>query len=607
MSSTIEQLIKTYSTKSPEALAISAPNGFALTYRELHQNVVAIASQISAAGFGRNDRIACVLPNGPELAITFLGISSCATFAPLNPAYTENELEHYLTDLAACAIVLALDDNSSSRTVAHKLEIPVIDSIINPSTKSGLVTPSDRSAGPPEFSEPDDIALVLHTSGTTSKPKIVPLKVQNLVSSADNIAGTLRLTAADRCLNVMPLFHIHGLSAAILATIASGGSVQCMEGFSAPHFIDWIISQRATWYTAVPSMHQSILANASATQTLIDEIGLRFIRSSSAALPPKVMQGLEELFDVPVIEAYGMTEAAHQMTSNPLPPGERKAGSVGIASNIDVAIMAVKGADLLPADEPGEIVIKGPSVMTAYSNNAQANDEAFVQDWFRTGDLGYLDADGYLFITGRIKEIINRGGEKISPLEVEDVLLRHPAVSQAVAFAIPHETLGEEIAAAVVAQDENVSSKELQKFVDLRLAQFKVPRQVIFMDEIPKGPTGKVQRIGLADKLELRPIGAASKDQSGDFIAPRNATEKALAAAWAELLETEDISVNQRFQDLGGDSLLATRLISRLSDTLDIELSLVDFFDAPTIADQAAVVEELLLLEMDDSAGSPIA
>ena len=598
MRATIEQILNTHKSQSPDALAITAPDGFALTYAGLHRHVVAIATQIADAGYGSNDRIACILPNGPELAITFLGISSCATFAPLNPAYTESELEYYLTDLAASAIVMAPNGDSPSRTVARKLKIPVIDSVVNSGDELEQGTPANRL---PVFSDPDDIALVLHTSGTTSKPKIVPLKVQNLLDSAENIAKTLRLNSADICLNVMPLFHIHGLCAAILATITSGGTVVCTEGFSAAHFMDWLLLQRATWYTAVPSMHQSILAHKSSVQTPTNEIKLRFIRSSSAPLPPNVMQELEEYFDVPVIEAYGMTEAAHQMTSNPLPPLERKAGSVGIASHIDVAIMSIEGEDFLPMNEPGEIVIKGSSVITAYSNNQQANRDAFVQKWFRTGDLGYLDSDGYLFITGRIKEIINRGGEKISPREVEETLLHHPAVRQVVAFAIPHETLGEEIAVAVVVQDKNVSSKELQKFVDLHLAQFKVPRQVIFLDEIPKGPTGKVQRIGLAEKLGLDEIRVEEQRKDDNYIAPRNPVEERIVEIWQEVLGIRQISVHHRFLDLGGDSLSAMRLVSLIRDRHDIELSLIDFFDAGTVAEQAHIMQELLLQEIDNS------
>ena len=593
MTSTIEQIIDKYRKKTPKALAITAPNGFTVTYSELHQNIVAVARLIAAAGYGRNDRIACVLPNGPELAITFLGISSCATFAPLNPAYTQSEFEYYLTDLAVSTIVLAPDDESAIRSVAHKLEIPVLESIINPSSKSEQVL---RAEPQPEFSGPDDIALVLHTSGTTSKPKIVPLKVQNLISSANNISRTLNLTAADRCLNVMPLFHVHGLIAAILATIVSGGSVVCMDGFSAPHFIDWVISQGATWYTAVPIMHQSILANP---QVPMDKTSLRFIRSASAPLAPNVSHELEHLFGVPVIETYGMTESASQLTNNPLPPGERKTGSVGVASHIDLAIMTVDGLDLLSANDPGEIVIKGPTLMAGYSNNPRANTKAFVRDWFRTGDLGYLDSDGYLFITGRITEIINRGGEKISPREVEEALLSHPNVLQAVAFAVPHEALGEEIAAAVVSNDEDLSQRELQKFVYRRLAHFKVPRQVFFLDEVPQGFTGKFQRFGLAETLGLEKILVNDMKFESDNVPPSNPIEEQIALVWQEVLGISKVGLNHRFLDVGGDSLTATRLIALLRDRLDIELSLIDFFDAGTISEQADIVREILLHEIE--------
>jgi len=212
---------------------------------------------------------------------------------------------------------------------------------------------------------------------------------------------------------------------------------------------------------------------------------------------------MEETFNAPVIESYGMTEAAHQMASNPLPPKERKAGSVGIAAGPEISIMDEAGA-LLPSGAIGEVVIRGQNVTSGYQNNPEANASAFTNSWFRTGDQGTIDEKGYLRLTGRLKEIINRGGEKISPREVDEILLDHPAVAQAVTFAMPHEKLGEEVAAALVLKEgETSTEKEIREFAGQRLADFKVPRRVIFLDEIPKGPTGKLQRIGLAEKLGI--------------------------------------------------------------------------------------------------------
>jgi acyl-CoA synthetase (AMP-forming)/AMP-acid ligase II len=351
--------------------------------------------------------------------------------------------------------------------------------------------------------EAEDIALVLHTSGTTSRPKIVPLSQANVTASARHIAATLATVPSDVCLNIMPLFHIHGLIAAVLSTLGAGASVSCTPGFNALKFFGWLADVNPTWYTAVPTMHQAILSRASRNQEIIDKCRLRLIRSSSASLPPQVMAELEEVFKAPVIESYGMTEAAHQMASNPLPPRARKAGSVGIAAGPEVAIMSEDG-DLLPQGEIGEIVIRGPNVTKGYENNPDANLKGFANGWFRTGDQGMIDADGYLSLTGRLKELINRGGEKISPLEVDAILMDHPAVGQCVAFAIPHDKLGEEVGAAIVLREgQSVTERELRDFAAVRLADFKVPKKIVFLDEIPKGATGKLQRIGLAQRLGI--------------------------------------------------------------------------------------------------------
>lgn len=331
----------------------------------------------------------------------------------------------------------------------------------------------------------------------------MPLTHDNLCASARHIVGTLQLSGADRCLNVMPLFHIHGLVAGLLAPLAAGGSVFCPPGFSALKFFGWLAEARPSWYTAVPTMHQAILDRAERNREIVESTSLRFIRSSSASLPPQVIAQLEATFEAPVIEAYSMTEAAHQMTSNPLPPEERKPGSVGIAAGPEVTVLGDDGGPL-PAGEVGEVAIRGPNVMAGYLNNPAANAAAFTNGWFRTGDQGTLDTSGYLRITGRLKEIINRGGEKVSPREVDEVLLDHPAVALALTFALPHAKLGEEVAAAIVLKPGySADEQAIRAYAAGRLADFKVPRRVVFVEQIPTGPTGKLQRIGLAQKLGM--------------------------------------------------------------------------------------------------------
>ncbi|MHB9026166.1 MAG: AMP-binding protein [Armatimonadota bacterium] len=586
----ISDIIAGHAEQTPDAPAMLAPGRAALDYRRLWEQVERTAAALRVRGVGRGDRVAVVLPNGPEMAVAFLAVASCAACAPLNPAYRRQEFDFYLGDLGAKALIVAAGEDSPARDAAATLGIPMIELTPDGGAEAGVFTFSGgEQGGQAVFSEPDDIALVLHTSGTTSRPKIVPLTQANLCTSAENIRRTLALTPADRCLNVMPLFHIHGLLGALLSSLSAGAGVICTPGFSAAEFFSWLRDCQPTWYTAVPTMHQAILTRAGQGEHP-DGCLLRFIRSSSASLPPPVMAELERLFDAPVVEAYGMTEAAHQMASNPLPPRPRKPGSVGPAAGPEVAIMDADGA-LLPAEEVGEVVIRGANVTGGYENNPAANASAFTGGWFRTGDQGYLDADGYLFLTGRLKEIINRGGEKIAPREVDEALLAHPAVAQAVAFALPHRQLGETVAAAVVLREGAVISEyELREFVAARLVDFKVPARVIFLPEIPKGPTGKLQRIGLAERLGLEPAGVDLAAAQAAYAPPRTPLETALADVWAQMLGIERVGIDDDFTALGGDSLQAMRLVSRLRETYQVEFSLLEFFGQPTIAGQAALI-----------------
>jgi acyl-CoA synthetase (AMP-forming)/AMP-acid ligase II len=422
---------------------------------------------------------------------------------------------------------------------------------------------------------------VLHTSGTTSRPNLVPLTQGNLVASARTIAHSLQLGPDDRCLNIMPLFHVHGLIGAVLASFAAGASVVCTPGFSAAEFASWHDAFAPTWYTGVPTMHQATVAGDSGGDRRPPS-RLRFIRSCSSALPPTLMHELEQKFRVPVIEAYGMTEAAHQVASNPLPPRIRKPGSVGLATGTEIAIMDEAGV-LLGPETTGEVVIRGAGVTSGYSGLPDTNSKAFAGGWFRTGDQGRLDTDGYLFLTGRIKEIINRGGEKVSPREIDELLLQHPAVAQAVAFAVPHPTLGEDLAAAVVLRaGQSATENELREFALPRLAGFKVPSRIVIVEAIPKGPTGKLQRIGLAEKLADR--------LQRPFVAPRDPVESVLADIWQEVLGIAPPGVHDNFFAAGGDSLRAARVVSRVNELFRTELTVPSVFHQPTIEQYAEKV-----------------
>jgi len=503
MTTTLHALLKIGADAAP---AIMAPGRDPLSYGALRQLAASTLERLNSLGIGRDDRVAIVLPNGPEMAAAFVSIAAAATTAPLNPAYRADELAFYLSDLKAKALVVEAGSDSPAVAVAGDRGIPVLTLEKDDGRGAGAFRLSGEPVGAtarPGWAEADDTALVLHTSGTTSRPKIVPLTQANVTASAANVRDSLALSAEDRCLNIMPLFHIHGLIAAVLSSLSAGAGIVCTPGFNALRVFQWFDEARPSWYTAVPTMHQAILDRAPRNAEAVARTRLRFVRSSSSSLPPQVMAALEETFGCPVIEAYGMTEAAHQMASNPLPPGARKPGSVGLAAGPEVAVMGPGGV-LLAAGATGEIVIRGPNVTAGYENNPTANAEAFTHGWFHTGDQGVLDAEGYLRITGRLKEIINRGGEKISPREVDEVLMDHPAVSQVVTFALPHPKLGEDVAAAVVLREGRTATDgELRDFAATRLADFKVPRKLVFLDEIPKGATGKLQRIGLAEKLGL--------------------------------------------------------------------------------------------------------
>jgi len=562
------RLIDAHARQTPDAIAIEVPSRKPLNYQILSSYISEVVSQLKSMGVGRGDRVAMVLPNGPEMAVAFLAIGAAATCAPLNPGYRKSEFEFYLSDLNAKVLLIQSGMDSPAREVAAERNIPVIE--LSPSSEAeagifSLTSDANADINQGGYAEADDIALVLHTSGTTSRPKIVPLTHQNICASAHNIGLTLNLSGNDCCLNVMPLFHIHGLIAGVLSSLAAGGRTVCTTGFAASDFFELMQTYRPTWYTAVPTIHQTILSNLSDHKQVLENHQLRFIRSSSAALPPQVMSDLENAFKVPVLESYGMTEAAHQMASNPLPPYKQKPGSAGIAAGPDVAIMDDAGK-LLSSGKTGEIVIRGNNITAGYENNDEANATAFTNGWFRTGDQGYLDNEDYLFITGRLKEIINRGGEKVSPREIDEVLLEHPDVIQAVAFSLPHPSLGEDVAAAVILRkDTELTEPMLRGYLFGKLADFKIPSQLLIVDAIPKGPTGKIQRIGLAEKF--------SQELQREFIAPESELEITVAGIFKEILNVEQVSMNDNFFALGGDSIRATQAVSRIRSTFQMDMS----------------------------------
>lgn len=545
----IHQLLDTWARRQPDSPAILAPGRPPLPYSLLRRQVLDTAGLLRRAGIASDDPVAVVLPGGPDLAVACLAIASAAIFAPLNPDYREREFRFYLEDLHAKALVVEEGSDSPAVAVARSLGLPILRLVFDPAgmfelrPQANSPLPSSEAAA---LATPDDIAVVLHTSGTTGRPKIVPLTHRNLCRSAFNISRSMALTPEDRSLNVMPLFHIHALVASVLAAIHAGGAVICPPAFLAPRFFDWVREFRPTWYSASPTIHQAVLERAKATPGALPARSLRRIRTGSVGLPAGP--------EVTVLGPDG----------RPVPPGSR-----------------------------GEIAIRGENVMSGYLRNPEANAASFTGGWFRTGDEGCFDSDGFLYLTGRLKEMINRGGEKVSPREIDEVLLLHPGVLHAVAFAVPHRQLGEEVGVAIVPRRPgSVSEHEIRQLAARELAHFKVPRVVKIVESIPKGPTGKLQRIGLAEALGISPLDDR-RPAEREFVPPRDPLEEELALLWSQTLALRRAGVHDNFFFLGGDSVLATHLLLRVRSHLELDFPFVEFLEAPTIAAMAAVIRRL--------------
>ncbi len=586
----LEELLAFHARTTPNQRAILETDGTFVTYGELWACANDLARELRRFGIRQDDRVAVVLPRGAVNAAITVAVATGTVCVPLNPDFTADELRRYFSDLRIAAVLTQGDMNSVSRGVANTLGIPVIGLIPRPGGSPAsfdLIGPTMRSPVTSALaSDANSDAFILVSSGTTSRPKMVPLTHASVCLSAYNAGVVLDLGSQDRLLNVLPLFHAHGLISGLLTALAAGSSVICTPGFDAELFLGWLSELRPTWYTAVPTIHRAVLSAADHHKRGAERLSLRLIRSASASLPPDILDGLEALFDVPVIDTYGMTEAASQIAANP--PERRKKGSVGQAAGPEIAIMDHEGRRLL-VGETGEIVLRGPTIMRGYDNDAAATESAFRNGWFRTGDLGYLDPDSYLFIVGRIKEIINRGGHQVSPVEIEGALLSHPDVLEAVAFAIPHKKLGENVAAVVVLRpNAEVSTQKLREFVRKHLAGFKVPSLIRIVPEISKGATGKINR-GAISKILLKT--SPTVDGNAETPSSHSHLESQLKDIWADLLELGEIGVDQDVFSLGADSLTLTQMLSRLRERFGVNFSFEDIFDAPTVAAMAAHLE----------------
>ncbi|BBB98702.1 MULTISPECIES: AMP-binding protein [Bradyrhizobium] len=584
----VRDLLADHAETAPERYAILAPARRPMTYGALWTQANEVVFGLRNVGVRRTDRVAIVLPDGPEAAVAAITVAAGAVCVPLNPGFTCDEYQRYFDELQLAALLTHADLNSASRRAAQIQGVPVIDVSIRPNEGAGAFSVAGRAPQllfDDEFASSADDAFILMTSGSTSRPKTVPLTHASVCLSADNVGAALELEARDRLLSVLPLFHGHGLISGLLAALAAGSSTVCPPGFDATAFFGWLTEFRPTWYTAVPAIHRALLAAADPYRQAAQRSSLRLVRSASTSLSSEVLDGLEALFGVPVIDTYGMTEASTQIAANPLQRPKR--GSVGRPAGPKIAILD-KAGRRLPSGKRGEIALRGPTITRGYDNDAAATASAFQDGWFRTGDLGYLDADRYLFIVGRIKEIIHKGGQKVAPAEVEGALLSHPAVIDAAVFPVPHERLGADVAAAIVLrQDAKVSVQSLRDFARGRLAGFKVPGLIVIVPEIPKGPGGKIKRNELAAGFsKIRPI-----QDDGKGVAPSSELERQLAGIWKDILDIDRISVDQDVFALGVDSLAMTQLILRVEECFGIMLSFEDIFDSSTVAALALRLE----------------
>jgi acyl-CoA synthetase (AMP-forming)/AMP-acid ligase II len=603
----VHDLLVRQAQRHGDAIAIETLATTALSHAGLLARVTALMQALHSRGIRRGTRVAIVLPNGMDLAVSMLSVSSMATAVPLNPAYRRDEYRAYFDEIRVSHLLTLQQFPSEARAVAEKRKLPIIELTANGSI--ALAPDADVNGAPQsaeiELAGAQDIALILLTSGSTGRSKKVPLTHRNICVSVADICRTLELTPADRCLCMWEQFHVGGLVDLLLVPLAGGGSVICAGGFSAPLFYEMLGRKRPTWFQGVPTTLHELAAYARNNKGDPKAAPLRFIRSVASSLSPQLMQEIEDLFGVPVVQTFGMTEAGPLITTNSLPPGKRLPGSVGISCGPLIRIVSPEGIDL-PAGSIGEIAIRGDNVISGYEDAPEANARSFRNGWFHTGDTGYLDAGGFLFLTGRLKEMINRGGEKITPQEIDDVLLKHPDIAQAASFSIKHRTLGEDVAAAVVLRSPGaVSESDIRGFVMRHLADFKVPKMVLFLDQMPRDPIGKISRMSLAVLAEARRGANDADDDGGAAVVklaaaagtsqPEEIGDKTrrLLAVWRAVLEKPDLGPDDDFFLAGGESLTAVTLFTQMEQAFGAMPPLSSLLEYPTARRMAARLDYL--------------
>jgi acyl-CoA synthetase (AMP-forming)/AMP-acid ligase II len=499
----ILDVVRRHAADRPQSPAFVVAESEPFTYRALTECIDRVAVRLREAGLGRDARIAVALPSGPKAALAIVAVVCAAVAVPIDVNLTAPEIAERLAMLRVDAVLVPREGASATRDIARQNGLPVIEIAASPAGGLGLDISIAR-IGPAAAGEPPDaesVAFILQTSGTTATPKLIPFRHRNMLAAAARVRSWFGLVPEDRCLCVSPVHYAHGLHVMVFAPLVSGGSIAFPSDASAPDVVDCLATLKPTWYSAGPTLHRYVFDKIKHRPDARSIHGLRFVVSGGAPLAPDVREGLAAALGVPVLEHYGSSEAA-QISSNVPPPGPYKAGTCGIPA-AGTLMIAGRDGRAAGAGEHGEIWLRGPSVISGYLDAPELDRESFVSGWFRTGDIGSLDAEGFLTLHGRVKELINRGGEKVSPAEIDEALLRHPGVAEAAAFAVPHPRLGEDVAAAVVLEKgAAVTPLELRKFLAARLASFKIPRRIVVLDRLPKGATGKVQRQRLAETVK---------------------------------------------------------------------------------------------------------
>ncbi|MBZ5611122.1 MAG: AMP-binding protein [Acidobacteriia bacterium] len=594
---TLDQMVAAQASRFPHRTAILSPGRDPLSFGRLDEQIRATRSQLWELGIGRGDVVASALSNGPEAGSVLLGASSAATFAPLNPNLVRSEYESLFGELAPKILLAQPGQGQTARRAAMVAKVPIVEVI--PQAEAGayiLVGPkgSDHHGSRGQPAEPGDRAYILSTSGSTGRPKLAPTTHRAMCTSINIVREVLALTPDDRCLNFSPLFHALGLVSGILLPLCTGGSTVFTRGFRVDEFFEWLDQFRPTWFSAVPTVLQEILEHAPQHADVLQRCPIRFVRSGGAALAPSVAEQIEAGLRAPMMQTYGLSEAPYVSMENVR--GPRRRGASGRPTCGEVAIVDA-GGRALPPGEPGEIVVRGPTVFEGYYGNPQATQAAFRGGWFHTADIGHLDADGFLFITGRANEFINRGGEKIAPLEVDQVLFAHPAVAKAVTFSVPHDKLGEDVAAAVVLREgASVSEPQLLEFASEHLAAHKLPRRILFLDRLPVGPTGKVLRSKM--RAHVASLTGSVDHPPSAYVKPRDDRERRIAGILARVLRLDRVGIHDNFFQLGGDSLAATEAALLLEEDFGLtSLSPGMFHWAPTVAQLAGILADPARLE----------